>query len=431
MAEVLDKLHEGAAREAAKVVGVKEQSDAAKIAGEFRQHLKEKGERITLEKMRAQARGEVPVETPEEKAKREAEMTANREAAINRNIQGTTVDQDLKRVDVANAAKQAEALIRDGFDKIPLTEQGPILAQATASLETSIWSSETYKKLTAAEQEELRKQLLQSEGFQETLRAEYQAVLAEQVTDDQKRERYQQLLDRGEPDDPRTWEKAAGQLEDEWHERVQTVIQTATRKHLEALNREADEFVTAKATALDAEAGKAREQSAPLDVARRLEQRWSPKNREIIRNDFDVLANGGVMGILDSLGLDPKDKQVILDNPAMLQKYEQQAIESLITKRLRTGGLNRNDFYRLVDAPWCGVEKMTQIIKNFSEIEKLRKDMERSGQVDITWTDRIKGMPPGVAKGVLFTGLLACLLGGRYLLGDGSKLPNGQRWAAA
>lgn len=327
-----------------------------------------------------------------------------------------------------NDGERTSNYLRGNYDRLSQTDKRRLHEQITTELQSTAFLSELNASFsTPAERVAFAEQLMQDPDFKLRANRRLHVVSTRQLTEAKKQERLTQMQNPESPyyKEGATIEDAAGQLETELKNDMANVIRDAFRETIRDNLDSADKLVTDHGEEIDAEtAQRMQEQgkTAGDGVMRALEKKWAEKNAYakkgyfnkeggVIMQDYDKFITGG----LDAIFQPPSDEtNAILADPELRKKYEEQIGQSLITKRLRMGGLSEGDLHRVVDAQWMGatqgerIAKLGEIIANHNAVQNLLASGEQDG-----WIKDKSGFinalkDPKNAGGLL--GILAALL---------------------
>lgn len=308
-------------------------------------------------------------------------------------------DQTQRRADAADSMRRTNDFLTKRYENVGATDRAALQQQALERVATNSWTAEMYTELrTPAQQEQFAKQLLTDPNLKAIINRNFDDRVNHRITDGMKDAR---AAERGI-----SHEDAAGQLEVEWQASLDNVVGDSVGQYMNEnftlAEKLVDDDITTVSAELDARAG----DQARSKVTRELKDRYARNNNDLQR-DYQALHDHGLEGVLANAGVVGADRDAILKDPALRDEYEIKIAQMQLTQRLRKGRLKKDEFYKLADADWCGIDKLQEIVEHHKAVEASLKQYQAEGIVDKSFWEKVKHLSSTQRKSLLYL-----LLGG-------------------
>lgn len=318
-------------------------------------------------------------------------------------------DQDRKRANVDSYITRNNKFLR-GELRPSEADWGTCRDQIQHQLESSAITGEMYQGLTAPQKKQLAESVMHDGAFRTIANQRLHEVASRVITEKDKQDRLKKLQDEN-PSAGISIEQAAGQLEQEYQDDLNGVLEWSMQRMMEQNLDIANNVIVERADEVDGEVNKRlqeRGRKQTVNAAKRLEQSWNAKgalNKKwlmgtrgqdgSVRQDFEKFMAQGLQGVMTTTEWD-----AIKDNPDLIKEYEKQLGESLLLKRFSAGSMSQEDFMRLTSAPWMGgtvqerIDNLQSIVESNKKLKGMMNDAISQGLVDRGFWGRLAGEHP-------------------------------------
>lgn len=332
-----------------------------------------------------------------------------------------------KRNDFINEGERVNKYLTEDYAQLDPNQVTGMRSQVLGEVQSLQFLGELNKSLTSQNaRDKFADSILKDPAFRARANRRLHEISTRKITNADKQNKLNELQ---QTNPNATWEEAAGILEQELQEDMNNVIRDAFRETIKDNLDAAEDITDNKGAELDKALNAAHAQTGE-GVISKYAKRWDTKGaydkrmlfrREpgTITEDFEKFSQGGLEGLF---GSPPKtaEEQAILNDPELRKQFESQIGEKLLLKRLRSGKLSEQDFYRMADAGWMGstpterTARLTDIVTAHKNIQSLLEDGQRDGWIKdksgfLNWLKDPKNS--AVSMGILAALLAAIAVG--------------------